>query len=93
MRKGSTSLRRGLADRRALAAAQGAPLGSILAFVALSYVFTEYRFSRGVLLYFGVLTAAALLGVRPMLRGLFAAFARGGNPALRVLPGWGSRAP
>ncbi|HVT08382.1 MAG TPA: undecaprenyl-phosphate glucose phosphotransferase [Polyangia bacterium] len=62
-----------------------AHLTAIIVFVALSYVFTEYRFSRGVLVIFGVLTAVALIGGRLALRSAIAALRRGGFQGRRVL--------
>ena len=44
---------------------------AILCFVALTYVFSEYRYSRGVIVYFGVLGAVALIVSRLALRALF----------------------
>ena len=35
---------------------------ALLCFVALTYVFSQYRYSRGVLIYFGVLGALGLAG-------------------------------
>ncbi|MFL5306250.1 MAG: hypothetical protein ACJ8F1_13615, partial [Polyangia bacterium] len=43
---------------------------AIVVFVALSYIFSEYRFSRAVLLAFGVLTAVALIGGRLLLHAV-----------------------
>ncbi len=61
----------GLARRRdevlMLIKAHGAAL---LCFTALTYAFSEYRYSRGVLIYFGVLGAVGLLVSRPVLHGL-----------------------
>ncbi|HVY36989.1 MAG TPA: undecaprenyl-phosphate glucose phosphotransferase [Polyangia bacterium] len=62
-----------------------AHLTAIIVFVALSYVFTEYRFSRGVLVIFGVLTGVALIGGRLALRSAIAALRRSGFRGRRVL--------
>src|SRR5207248_1412177 len=41
-----------------------AHLSALLCFIALTYVFSEYRYSRGVVLYFGMLGAVALVAER-----------------------------
>lgn len=41
---------------------------ALLLFIALTFLFSEYRYSRGVMLYFGVLGAAALIFFRLVLR-------------------------
>ncbi|HSS38565.1 MAG TPA: undecaprenyl-phosphate glucose phosphotransferase [Polyangia bacterium] len=60
---------------------------ALVVFVALSYVFSEYRFSRGMLLTFGLLTAVALIGGRLVLRTILSALRGRGyrsRPALLV---------
>ncbi len=46
---------------------------ALLVFVALTYLFSEYRYSRGVMVYFGVLGALFLVGTRLLLRNLLRA--------------------
>jgi FlaA1/EpsC-like NDP-sugar epimerase len=58
---------------------------AIIVFVALSYVFSEYRFSRGVLVIFGVLSALALVGGRLVLRAAVWGLRRRGFRGRRVL--------
>jgi len=45
-----------------------AHLIALLCFIALTYVFSEYRYSRGVLIYFGILGSICLVGGRILLR-------------------------
>ena len=58
---------------------------AIVVFVALSYVFSEYRYSRGVILYFGVLSGAALIGGRLVLRRLLSVLRRRDSRGYRTL--------
>jgi FlaA1/EpsC-like NDP-sugar epimerase len=45
-------------------------LVSLVLFVALTYLFSEYTYSRGVMLYFAILGAVALVGFRLILRNI-----------------------
>ena len=58
---------------------------ALLCFIALTYVFSEYQHSRGVLAYFGVGGAAALYLSRLLLAALFRALRRGGFRIQNVL--------
>jgi Undecaprenyl-phosphate glucose phosphotransferase len=62
-----------------------AHLSAILCFVALTYVITEYRYSRAVMLYFGVLGAVALVAGRLVLRAVFKGLRRHGYRMRNVL--------
>ena len=62
-----------------------AHLSAILCFVALTYVFSEYRYSRGVILYFGVLGGLALVADRMLLAALFRGLRRHGYRTSNVL--------
>ncbi|HET6146499.1 MAG TPA: undecaprenyl-phosphate glucose phosphotransferase [Polyangia bacterium] len=62
-----------------------AHLSAILCFVALTYVFSEYRYSRGVILYFGVLGALALVADRMAVRAIFRGLLRRGYRTRKVL--------
>jgi Undecaprenyl-phosphate glucose phosphotransferase len=43
---------------------------AMLLFIALTYLFSDYRYSRGVMIYFGLLGGAGLVAFRLMLRNL-----------------------
>jgi Undecaprenyl-phosphate glucose phosphotransferase len=43
---------------------------ALVIFISLTYLITEYRYSRGVMIYFGVLGAVVLVSVRLLLRNL-----------------------
>jgi Undecaprenyl-phosphate glucose phosphotransferase len=62
-----------------------AHLSAILCFIALTYVFSEYRYSRGVILYFGVLGAMTLVAGRLALRAVFQGLQRRGYQTRNVL--------
>jgi Undecaprenyl-phosphate glucose phosphotransferase len=62
-----------------------AHLAAILCFVALTYVFSEYRYSRGVILYFGVLGGLALVADRMVARAFFRLLQRRGYRTSKVL--------
>jgi Undecaprenyl-phosphate glucose phosphotransferase len=57
----------------------------LICFIALTYVFIEYRYSRGVLLYFGVLGFGGLVAGRTLLRAVFRLLRRTGIRTRRVL--------
>jgi Undecaprenyl-phosphate glucose phosphotransferase len=52
---------------------------AMLLFIALTYLFSEYRYSRGVMLYFGVLGGVALLSFRLSLRNALRNLRRKGH--------------
>jgi lipopolysaccharide/colanic/teichoic acid biosynthesis glycosyltransferase len=58
---------------------------AILCFIALTYVITEYRYSRGVMIYFGVLGALALVVSRFVLRAIFRVLQNRGYQTCKVL--------
>jgi len=58
---------------------------ALLCFVALTYVFSQYRYSRGVLIYFGVLGALGLAVSRPVLNALLRLIRQNRAPACNVL--------
>ena len=58
---------------------------ALLSFIALTYVFSEYRYSRGVVLYFGGLGAFALVAGRIFVRVFFRLLRRRGLRARGVL--------
>ena len=58
---------------------------ALLCFVALTYVFSQYRYSRGVLIYFGVLGALGLALSRPVLHALLRLIRQNRAPACNVL--------
>jgi Undecaprenyl-phosphate glucose phosphotransferase len=60
-------------------------VAALLCFIALTYIFSEYRYSRGVLLYFGALGVIALVCTRLLLRFLFRALGRKGLRTRNVL--------
>ena len=62
-----------------------AHVAALLCFTALTYVFSEYRYSRGVLIYFGVLGSICLLLSRPALHSLFRLLHRKGIRTQNVL--------
>jgi Undecaprenyl-phosphate glucose phosphotransferase len=45
---------------------------ALLCFIALTYIFSEYRYSRGVLVYFALFGGAALVIARQLVHNLFA---------------------
>ncbi len=51
---------------------------AMLFFLALAYLFSEYRYSRGVMVYFGVLSGFMLVGFRLALRNALRAVRRRG---------------
>ncbi len=66
-----------LAEAWLLLKAHGAAL---LLFIALTYLFSEYKYSRGVMLYFGAVSGVSLLGFRFFLRSFLKTVrARGHN--------------
>ena len=68
-----------------------AHFAALLLFIALTYLFSEYRYSRAVMLYFGILGGFMLVGFRLSLRnGLRAARRRGYNLRHIVAVGEGS---
>jgi Undecaprenyl-phosphate glucose phosphotransferase len=70
-----------------------AQVGAVLLFVMLTWVFTEYRFSRVVIGYFAVLSFLYLLSTRLLLRNLLRrAAARGTKVRPIVIVGAGSSA-
>jgi len=58
---------------------------ALLCFVAMTYVFSEYRYSRGVLIYFGVIGALGLVLSRPALHALLRVIREKRAPAANVL--------
>lgn len=62
-----------------------AHLLSLLSFIALTYVFSEYRYSRGVVLYFGLIGGIGLLAGRIFLRVFFRLLRRRGLRTRSVL--------
>src|SRR3569623_310644 len=58
---------------------------ALLSFIALTYVFSEYRYSRGVVIYFGVLGAVALVVGWFFVRVFFRLLRRRGLHARGVL--------
>jgi len=58
---------------------------ALLCLIALTYVFSEYRYSRGVMIYFGVLGALALVVDRICLRVAFRILRRRGLRTRNVL--------
>jgi Undecaprenyl-phosphate glucose phosphotransferase len=70
-----------------------AQVGAVLLFVMLTWVFTEYRFSRVVIGYFAIISFAYLLSTRLILRNLLRrAAARGTKARPVVIVGAGSSA-
>jgi Undecaprenyl-phosphate glucose phosphotransferase len=51
---------------------------SMLFFIALTYLFSEYRYSRGVMIYFGVLGGFFIVAFRLILRNALRSFRRKG---------------
>lgn len=62
-----------------------AHLMALLLFIALTYLFSEYRYSRGVMLYFGILGAFALVSSRLILRNALRALRKRGFRIRKVL--------
>jgi Undecaprenyl-phosphate glucose phosphotransferase len=58
---------------------------ALLVFIALTYLFSEYRYSRGVMIYFGLLGAFLLVATRLALRNLLRAVRRRGYNLRHVL--------
>lgn len=58
---------------------------ALLLFVALTYFISEYRYSRAVILYFGVLGAIALIVMRLIVRNTLRALRRRGRNQRAVL--------
>jgi Undecaprenyl-phosphate glucose phosphotransferase len=58
---------------------------ALLFFIAITYLFSEYKYSRGVMLYFGVLGAFTLVFFRLSLRNALRAFRRRGFNLRHVL--------
>ena len=58
---------------------------ALLCFVAITYVFSEYRYSRGVMAYFGLLGGVALVASRLSMRAMFRALRRHGYRTRNVL--------
>jgi len=58
---------------------------ALLCFIALTYVFSEYRYSRGVLVYFGVIGAFALGSGRLLLRISLRSLRRRGHRSRNLL--------
>ena len=58
---------------------------ALLCFVALTYVFSEYRYSRVVLVLFGILGAVAVATGRVVMRALLTRLRRHGFQSSRVL--------
>src|SRR3569832_812161 len=58
---------------------------ALLCFIALTYVFSEYRYSRGVVVYFGLIGAVALIAGRIVLRVFFRLLRRKGARTRHVL--------
>jgi Undecaprenyl-phosphate glucose phosphotransferase len=58
---------------------------ALLCFVAITYVFSEYRYSRGVIAYFGLLGGAALVASRLVMRAGFRLLRRRGYRTRNVL--------
>jgi Undecaprenyl-phosphate glucose phosphotransferase len=58
---------------------------ALLCFVGMTYVFSEYRYSRGVLIYFGALGALGLVLSRPALHALLRLIRQNRAPAANVL--------
>lgn len=58
---------------------------SMLFFIAITYLFSEYKYSRGVMLYFGILGAVALVVFRLTLRNGLRAVRRKGFNLRHVL--------
>ncbi len=56
-----------------------AHLLAMVFFVSLTYLFTEYQYSRGVMLYFGVLGGVALLSLRLAVRNFLRAIRKRGR--------------
>ncbi|MBN21800.1 MAG: undecaprenyl-phosphate glucose phosphotransferase [Bdellovibrionaceae bacterium] len=68
-----------------------AHLISMLLFIALTYLFSEYKYSRGVMLYFGVLGGLGLIVFRLTLRNLLRSIRKKGrNLRYTLLIGSGS---
>ncbi len=55
-----------------------AHMASLLVFIALTYLFSEYKYSRGVVLYFGTIGAISLILLRIVLRNTLRAFRKRG---------------
>ncbi|HXI59038.1 MAG TPA: undecaprenyl-phosphate glucose phosphotransferase [Polyangia bacterium] len=66
-------------------AALRAHVFALLTFVALTYVFSEYRYSRVVVVFFGVLGAFGVVLGRLLLRSVFRGLRRYGFQAANVL--------
>ena len=58
---------------------------ALLCFVAITYVFSEYRYSRGVIVTFGLLGAGALVASRLAMRAMFRVLLRRGYRTRNVL--------
>lgn len=64
---------------------------AMVLFIALTYLFTEYRYSRGVMLYFGVLGAIGLIAFRLSVRNILRSVRRQGfNLRHAIIIGEGS---
>ena len=75
-----------------LGAVLRAHLIAMLAFLAVTYVFTEYRFSRVVIGYFGVISGFYLLAIRLLLRNTLRRLRSMGQWRNSVLVGTGDTA-
>ena len=58
---------------------------ALLAFLALTYFFSEYRYSRGVMIYFAVLGAVGLVVTRLVVRNAIRRYRRGAGQGRRVI--------
>lgn len=58
---------------------------SLLFFIALTYLVSEYKYSRGVVVYFGFIGAVALVSFRLILRNTLRAIRRKGSNLRHVL--------
>ena len=76
---------RGASNESAIVGLLRAHTIALLAFVALTYVFSEYRYSRVVVLFFGALSGAALVLGRVVLQSILRRLRRHGFHASKVL--------
>ncbi|MBC7385593.1 MAG: undecaprenyl-phosphate glucose phosphotransferase [Cryobacterium sp.] len=68
-----------------------AHVSSMILFIALTYLFAEYKYSRGVMLYFGVVGAVSLIALRLILRNVLRSIRRKGhNLRFAIIIGEGS---
>lgn len=51
---------------------------AMLIFISLTYLFSEYKYSRAVMIYFGVLSGGLIIGFRLILRNALRSFRRKG---------------